>query len=52
MGASKKLFMTEREYETRKQEILDQTKKWDSPQCGTPILYQLQQLKRQYEQQK
>ena len=52
MGSSKKLYMTELEYEMKRQEILDQAKNWDSPQCGTPILYQLQQLKRQYEQQK
>ena len=52
MGSSKKLYMTELEYEMKRQEILDQMNNWDSPQCGTPILYQLQQLKRQYEQQK
>ena len=52
MGASKKLFMTEREYKERRQEIMDKTRTWKQLQCGMPILWQLEQLKKEYEQSK
>ena len=52
MGASKKLFMTEREYQERRQEIMDVPRTWKQLQCGTPILWKLEQLKKEYEQSK